>query len=691
MNADDQGLMKVRPNLLDRVVTYFDPARGAQRIKNRAQTGMFDAMIGAWTGARTDKRSMLSWVTSPGSANADTLTDLRLLRQRSRDLIRNQPLAGGVISTVVSNVVGSGLTLQSRIDRDFLGLDDEAGDKWQEDTEREFCLWADSTDCDLTRTQTFGELQDLVFRSALESGDAFTLLPMVQVGQMPYSTRVQIIEADRVCNKQLATNSLTLAGGIELDQYGAPKAYHILQSHPGDFLNQKSWTWDVVPAFGGRTGRRNVLHHFRRTRPGQNRGVPYLAPVIEAFKSLGTYSDAELQAAVVSALFTVFVKSNGTGLIPGLPGTMSAETGATMQDTDLKLASGAVIDLGPGEDIVIADPKRPNANFDPFVLAVLRQIGVALEVPFEVLVKHFNSSYSAARASLLEAWRFFKGRRAWLAASFCQPVYETWLDEAVALGRIKAPGYFSDPAIRHAYAGASWIGDSPGQINPKDEADAAKLRLDMGVSDLATETAAITGMDWETTHRQQVKERRMRLDAGLIQPQAGAAAPNMVHPDGPTPGADPEGAADGQDSEDPKAPGENTAILQAIERQGTALHELAYAAKYAEPPAPPQAPAAPEITVNCPEVSIAPQQITMPEITVTMPPVSLNVTMEAPRASGRSISKRIELQQDEAGETTGYRVITEDPDSGETTSKTVEITRNPDGTRTGLSLTEEAP
>lgn len=619
---------------------------------------MFDAMIGAWTGARTDRRSMMSWVTSPGSANADSLVDLRLLRQRSRDLIRNQPLAGGVIATVVSNVVGAGLTLQSRIDRDFLGIEDDAADQWQTDAEREFALWAESTDCDITRTQTFNELQDLVFRSVLESGDAFTLLPMIPVDRMPYSTRVQIIEADRVCNKQMAANTITNAGGVVMDDYGAPKAYQILQSHPGDFMNAKSMLWDEVPAFGSKTGRRNVLHHFRRTRPGQTRGIPYLAPVIEAFKSLGTYSDAELQAAVVSALFTVFVKSNGPGLIPGLPGTMGAETGATTQDSDIKLASGAVIDLGPGEEIQIADPKRPNANFDPFVLAVLRQIGVALEVPFEVLVKHFNSSYSAARASLLEAWRFFKGRRAWLAASFCQPIYETWLDEAVALGRINAPGYFADPAIRHAYAAASWIGDSPGQINPKDEADAAKLRLDMGVSDLATETAAITGMDWETTHRQQVKERKMRLDAGLIQPQAGSAAPNMTHPDDaqgdPAKKAvDPAPPEPGQGRQD-----QNAAILKALDAQGQSLVAIAHAVKYQEPAQAQVAPPAPDVTVNCPEVSVAAPQIHLPEINVTMPPVTLNVTMEAP-APGTTTKKNVLIQRGPDGEALGYTVSEE--------------------------------
>ena len=80
---------------------------------------------------------------------------------------------------------------------------------------------------------------------------------------------------------------------------------------------------------------------------------------------------------------------------------------------------------------------RPNTAFDGFVLAVLRQVAVGLELPFEVLIKHFTSSYSAARAALLDAWKFYKGRRAWLVWTFCQPVYEMVVSELVAAGYVR--------------------------------------------------------------------------------------------------------------------------------------------------------------------------------------------------------------------------------------------------------------
>lgn len=143
-------------------------------------------------------------------------------------------------------------------------------------------------------------------------------------------------------------------------------------------------------------------------------------------------------------------------------------------------------------------------------------MGVALGLPFEVLIKHFTSSYSAARAALLEAWAFFKCRRVWLAGSFCQPIYAGWMEEAVALGRIAAPGFFDDPLKRWAYLASQWVGDGPGAIDPLKEVQAAQTRLAIGITTLSEETLGYDGGDWETKHPQQAHERRLREAAGLL-------------------------------------------------------------------------------------------------------------------------------------------------------------------------------
>lgn len=527
--------VQFRNTVLDRLVGVFDPEAQLRRIHARARIDAVGSM-GGYIGGRRDRRPTSQWRTTRGSADADLLPDLEVLRERCRDLVRNSPIAGGAISTVVTSVVGTGLKLQSQIDRKLLGLSDDEVDAWQRNTEREWRLWAESQDCDITRTQDFYGLQDMVMRSTLESGDCFSVLPYVARRGTAYDLRVQIIEADRVRNKDWHIDTNTLAGGVEIDQYGAPKNYHILRTHPGSIF-PSPFIWDVIPAFGANTGRRNVLHHYWKKRPGQNRGVPYLAPVVELVKQLTTYSEAEIDAAVISSFFTVFVKSESGGLntttIPGL----ANETGQQAGDDDIKLGKGLVVDLKPNEDISTAQPGRPNVNFDPFFQAIIRQMGVALEIPFEVLIKHFTASYSAARAALQEAWKFYRGRRAWLVTTFCQPIYEAWMEEAVASGRIEAPGFFDDPAIRMAYLGCVWNGDAMPQIDPVKEVEAARGRIELGISDRQQETAALTGGDWEQTHQQQAREAKMRREDGLdpFVPKL----PTITAPD-PTDGGDNE-------------------------------------------------------------------------------------------------------------------------------------------------------
>jgi len=172
---------------------------------------------------------------------------------------------------------------------------------------------------------------------------------------------------------------------------------------------------------------------------------------MEALKQLGSYADAELSAAVVSSFISVFIKTEAE--IPTSGRTSSAGDGRKGRRQGHEARPAAMIDLAPGEEIQSFDPKRPNTAFDPFVLAILRQIGVALEIPFEILVKHFTASYSAARAAPARGLEVLYGA-AHLARDELQPADL----RSVALrgcgpGRVPAPGFFADPSsARHTPA-----------------------------------------------------------------------------------------------------------------------------------------------------------------------------------------------------------------------------------------------
>ena len=506
---------KSQINVLDKVIEYVSPRTAARRLQAR----QFMALVGSYIGASQKRRATSQWKPVIGDADADIIYDLATLRTRSRDLLRNAPVAVGAVSTCLTNVVGTGLKLQSRIDRDFLSMSDDQADEWENTAEREYRLWAESRECDRSRQWNMAQLQELTFRQTLEAGESFVAMPRISRIGSPYDLKLQLIEADRVCNENSAKNTETLMEGVEKDENGAPLRYHILKQHPGTTIVTKDrYTWVKVDAFGSKTGLPNILHCFRPLRPGQTRGVPFLAPVIEPLKQLDRYTEAEIMAAVISSMFTVFIKHE-TGAFPGFDNTaLGAETGAKTSDTDLKLASGAIVALNKGEEIQTADPKRPNAAFEPFVMAIMEQIGAALEIPYEIIIRHFSSSYSASRAALLEGWRFFRGRRAWMVSVFCQPVYEVFLWDAIAMGRLSAPGYFRDPMVRKAYSGAVWVGDAPGYIDPAKDIVAAEKRLELGISTLDEETTLITGGDFEKNLPRIARERKKMQEIGLWQP-----------------------------------------------------------------------------------------------------------------------------------------------------------------------------
>jgi len=494
------------------LISRISPTWALRREEARQRLDMLARMQGYGDhGASTTKKALKGFSPRSGSPDEDIVLNLDTLRARSRSLYMGMPLANGALKTIRTNVVGSGLILNSQIDSAFLGLTGEQAQEWEEKTEREFALWANTKSCDASRRFTFGQLQRLASMSAMMNGDCISLLPIKPRRGEVYDLRIQLIEADRVADPMLvATSEKDVYGGVELGPDGEVVAYYIANMHPRSLFRTRKGTlqFERVLAYGQRTGRPNVLHLMDDLeRIGQRRGVPRLAPVIEIVKQLGTYTNAEVMAAVVSGVFVAAI----TQELPAIPeGTFADDERVDRDPQVTEMGPGQILTLAPGDDIKSIVQNRPNVAFDAFVQAVASQIGASLGIGKELVMKAFNASYSASRAALLEAWKGFHAQRDDLALSFCQPIYEEWLTEAVIKGRIQAPGFFADPAIRAAWCGAEWCGPTQGQLNPVQEVTAAKIRVEEEFSTRERETAELTGQNWDRVHRTRVREEERR-------------------------------------------------------------------------------------------------------------------------------------------------------------------------------------
>ncbi|WP_109512575.1 phage portal protein [Pseudomonas ovata] len=484
-----------------------------------------------WRGASRVLRSMASWIPGLGSPRRDyNKSERRMLVARSRDAMRNHLIARAAITRLRTNVVGTGLACRAQVDYEALGLTEEHAADLNSQLDRLWSIYADDPrECDAEASLNHYQLQALVLVSSMVAGDVFAASPDQERSGCVFSTRLQLIESERVSNPNNGLDRVDMVEGVEFDQLGAPVAYHVCTGYPGEHLASQPLQWQRLSVFGAETGRRRVLHIMSdKERPGQRRGVPYLAPVLEPLQKLERYSSAELMAAVISAMFTVFIKKTSDFPAGNLPMTALAnegESGDTSADGELALGEGAIVDLGTGEEPVIANPARPNAQFDPFFTAVVKEIGAALELPLDELMLHYSSSYSAARAAMLQAWRFYSLRRWWLACDFCQPSRELIIDEAVARGLIDLPGY-AEPAKRKAYCKSIWIGPARGAIDELKEANAAGKRIEIGVSNEDLETAAMTGEPWQQVFRQRVREVTQRRAAGMhALPKGGLEGP----------------------------------------------------------------------------------------------------------------------------------------------------------------------
>lgn len=517
--------MGMEPTIWERALYLFSPQRGhdayTQRIEREKQQEGPKMSYGSHGASRT-LNSLIGWIVDAGNAEDNIDLYSSTLRQRARDLYSGGGLARSGPQTLTTSVVGWGIQPKPKIDGDFLGLSDEAREEAERKILREFKLWAENSMCDAERQQNFYGLQELAFLSMLMSGDVFALFGMKENKRTPYQTVIRLLEADRISTPESMGDSISMEtegggriiDGVEISKEGEVIRYHVASRSPLSENDQSELYWTAIDAFGKDTGLPNILHVMTHERPEQRRGVPFVASEIEQLKQFSRYMNAELAANVVSSMLTCFITTSEDDGKFAMEDAVNDEEKVTEDELQLELAPGAIYNLPPGKNVTTVNPLRSNTQFETFVNTVIMTIASSMGIPKEVLVKKYESNYTAARAALLDFWRTVKVYRTRFNTAFNQPVYEQWLSEAVAAGRIEAPGFFDDPAIRQAWCGCVWMGASMGHVDPLKEVNAAAARIQNNISTQEQEAAEFNGNDWAANVRQRIKEMQALSELG---------------------------------------------------------------------------------------------------------------------------------------------------------------------------------
>ena len=500
--------------------------REEERDKKKAEDGIkMAASYFGRHGASNTLNTMIGWLVGGGGAEDDIDVHGATLRKRARDLYAGGGLARSGPNTLTTNVVGWGIKPKPKIDGEFLKLSDEKRDEWERNTLREWQLWAECTMCDAERQQNFYGLQELAFLSMLVSGDCFGLFGMKENKRNPYRTVIRVLEADRIgtpeSNGDSSVKELENGGrivdGVELDKEGAVVRYYISNRHPLASENSETLEYKPIEAFGKDTGYPNILHVMTHERPEQRRGVPFVAACIEYLKQFDRYLTAELAAQVVSSMLTAFIINEADGTNVGLEDAVDEEEKVTDDELHLELKPGAIYDLPPVKKIDTVNPLRQNTAFQSFCETFEILIGSGQNIPKEVLIHKYDSNYTASRSALLDFWKTVRVYRSKFNQMFNQQVWEAWLSEAVAIGRVEAPGFFDDPAVRRAWCGCMWNGVTMGHVDPKKEVEAAIMRINHNLSTEEQEAAEYNGNDWSEVVRQRRKEIEAMADLTTVQ------------------------------------------------------------------------------------------------------------------------------------------------------------------------------
>jgi len=486
---------------VDDFIGIFSPLVAARRRYFRFISRQ---MFGAYRGSEAG-RLRGSWTPGGGSADRDLLPELATLRERSRDLVRNDGIASGAVDTITTNIISSGIRPQSTLDRESLKINEDYADQLQKQIEKIWERWVPYADAG--ERMNFYEIEELSERSRMVNGESI-IIPLRLPGsnrKRPYSFALQVVEADRLNTPMDLYADKSVRLGVQIGEYGEPLAYYIRNTHPGDITyatnlgNNSLNSFIRYPAFND-LGDPNIFHLYHLKRSGQTRGEPFFAPVLNLFKDRFEYMEAEIVASRVAACFAVFIKKENAYEV-SVNRSSQDSTGKRIEE----LSPAMVEYLNPGESIESFNPNRPGGTFGLFMERILRDISSGLNIPYEILAKDFSkSNYSNTRAALLEARRFFMMQQRFVADKLGQPVLIALLEEAYLKGELPILDFYRN---REAYVRTRWIAPGWQWVDPQKEVAAAVDGINNNISTLAEEMAT-QGQDWEDTLEQRAREQK---------------------------------------------------------------------------------------------------------------------------------------------------------------------------------------
>lgn len=480
---------------------------------------------------------LIDWAPLLKSADASLLPDLQMGNARADDLVRNNGFANGAVQMHVDNVVGSLFRLSYKPQWKILGIAEADARDMAVDVEAAFREHAeDPVGCyfDAERKRTFTMMVREAVATHVNLGEAMAAAEWIRRPGSPFRTAIKMISPKRVSNPHGVSDSQFLRGGVEQDRHSAAIAYHVINPRYGfgESLMGYGWgEWRRV-ARETRWGRQQFIHVFEPSEDGQSRGSNKFLSVMEQLFMIDKLQLTKLQNAIISAMYAAVVESEldsetahsmilgaGAGNDQVQSGLMDlmAMSAAYHQGANVKMNGAKIPHLFPGEKLELKTPSHADNGFADLEASILRYTAAGMGVSYEQIARDYSKvNYSSARASMMESWRHFMGRRKVIAGKFASSCFSLWLEEAISRNVITLPrkAKYNFYQRKSAWCNAEWIGSGRLAIDGLKEVKEAVLRIESGLSTYEKELA-IMGEDYQEIFSQQVRETAERKAAGL--------------------------------------------------------------------------------------------------------------------------------------------------------------------------------
>jgi len=402
-------------------------------------------------------RLTADWVTSSTSADAEIDGSLVRLRNRSRQLLRDNPYVQAARRAIVTNVIGRGIRMQSRVPMVRGGgrLDKPTNDRvevwWRRYCRKEHIHAAGKL--------SFARILRQSMAAVPESGEVFIRLVPEQFGNSGTPLGLEILEAD-LCDETHTVgpdaNGIEWRMGVQVNRWGRPTAYRFRLRHPGDVSGAVGYVTADVPA-------EQIIHLFIPERPGQTRGVPMFASSIKRMHHVAGFEEAEVVGKRARSSLMGFIQSPEGELVGD-----GVEDGERLTNFE----PGVFKHLAPGESITVPQLGNADTQYEAFLRPMLRSLAAGSGVPYPTVSADYSqSNYSSSRLERLEVLELWRSLQDWIIEDVCQVVFERAMAAAVGAGTLQLPGYDLAP---ERYEAVKWFPRGWEFVDPQKEAAANK-------------------------------------------------------------------------------------------------------------------------------------------------------------------------------------------------------------------------